>query len=206
MKTNPPSIVPIKDYLNYYWLEKYLDEGCSNFQNNECLSAEEFFLIVEWKNPKHGRRYLSYLTDKDIGTLTGNIYLAGKISDNASRKNRLEILLNDGKKNRRGIRLATASAILTILYPTEFTVYDVRVRKQLRKHGLWQEEPDEKPPFGDITYDKDVVNKYLEKYLPAVNSLREEGMSLRDCDRALWANDWLEDLREWMKNRHKSKS
>jgi len=184
-----------KDYLKYYWLEAdFLEKEVRlAFVENHFLTAEQFFAIVEWKVPRFGKIHLSYLRNDDIKQLTGEIYDAG-----SSKERRLEVLLKDSDgRNRRGIRLAMASAILTILYPTEFTVYDVRVRKQLRKCRLWLEDPD------DITNDKNVVNKYLEKYLPSVKTVAQKNnLLLRDCDRALWAKDWHEDLQDFIGERN----
>lgn len=174
-----------KDYLKYYWLEKYLEEEVQPFfEKEKYLTAEQFLAIIEWKNPKFGKTKLSYLKTKDIEKLFREVH-----DHHQSPEKQLEILIN-----KKGIKLATASAILTILYPTKFTVYDIRVRKQLKKRGLWNEKPD------DITNRIDVVDKYFNKYLPAVQKVKEENkiLILRDCDRALWAQDWYEDLQKFL--------
>lgn len=182
--------MPLKNYLKYYWLDNYLGKEVQpSFVDKGFLTAEEFFAIVEWKVPRFGKTKLSYLNSADIKKLTKRIYEA------SSSKERLQILLKDDDgKGRKGVRLAMASAILTVLYPEELTVYDIRVRKQLRKRGLWQEDPD------DITNDKYAIDKYLEEYLPRVRKLAQENnLSLRDCDRALWSEDWREDLQKFLK-------
>ena len=208
MKINPLSVGPIKDYLKYYWLEEYLEKKVQPaFVKNHFLTAEQFFAIIEWKNAKFGKMKLSYLKEEDIRKLTEDIYVADELSNrHDSKKRRLEILLweekeNGEKKNRKGIKLATASAILTILYPDEFTVYDIRVRKQLCNCGQWKKVQRRKEPGkwdpSDITYHENVVEEYFKEYLPAVEKLRN-GISLRDCDRALWAKDWHEDLEDFI--------
>ncbi len=168
--------------LKYYYLEQYLEtEVRPYFEKEHHLTSEQFFAIIEWKNPKFGKTKLTHLKPKDIEKLFKTIY-------GESREKQLKILVDI-----KGLKLATASAILTILYPERFTVYDVRVRKQLRKRGLWEEEPD------DITYCVDVVNRYFDKYLPPIEKLAtDSGLSLRDCDRALWAQDWHEDLMDFI--------
>ena len=87
-----------------------------------------------------------------------------------------------------------ASAILTILYPDRFTVYDIRVRKQLRKRGLWNEKQD------DITNRPNAIDIYFDKYIPAVKKVQQDSAisSFRECDRALWGQDWYEDLKEFI--------
>lgn len=181
----------LKTYDKYYDLERYLfDEVGPSFRDKHFLSIEQFFLIVAWKNPKFGIRRISQLREENaVREITEKIFSAG------SPHERLAVLLKEESGQRRhGIKLATASAVLTVLYPEEYTVYDIRVRKQLRKRGLWSEDPD------DITDDKDVVDKYFRVYLPKIKLLAQEsGLSLRDCDRALWAQDWYEDFKDFIK-------
>ena len=177
----------MEKYLKYYWLEKYIeDDVCSDFHNKKgVLASFQFFSIIEWKNPKVGKTHIAkeLREDENVKQLMEKIYHEKDLSK------KLSILLSVN-----GIKLATASAILTNLYPEEFTIYDIRVRKQLKKLGEWRENPD------DITYDIDVVRKYFEKYLSPLKKIaRENNLSLRDCDRALWAKDWSEDLRRFIK-------
>lgn len=200
----------MENFLKYYWLEQeYLEkEVRRDFHERKPkhLTVEEFFAIVEWKNPKFGKTKLSYLTDKDIRKFTEDI---GKETD---KKKQLEILLMDGAKDRKGIRLATASAVLTILYPDDFTVYDIRVRKQLAKGGVWEKvEKLRKDGIKeyipeDITGSKNQIQRYFTDYVPNVLMLgrklsTRKLLSLRDCDRFLWVRDWYEELRIFLKNR-----
>ncbi len=193
----------LKEYLKYYWLEeKYLQTDVPNAFHDihkKHLTVEQLFSIIEWKNKKFGIRNIPQLNDvKAVHELTEKIFNASSLSD------RLTILLREenGTK-RRGIKLATASAILTILYPEEFSVYDIRVRKQLMNRGLW-ERSEKKDKNGedlpiDITDDKAVVDKYFNLYLSKVQELATKNeLSLRDCDRALWAQDWHKDLQTFI--------
>lgn len=182
----------IKDYLQYYWLEQeYLEKIRLSFYEKKYLTAEEFFSIVEWKNPKFGKTKLSHLTTKEIENLSRNVYEASP-----SKEKRLEIMLKDEKGNKRkGIKLATASAILTILFPTEFTVYDVRVRSK----WILISPEDGKTMYPDITDNNQVAEIYFSDYLPKIKNFAEiNKMSLRDCDRALWAKSWHDDLTRFL--------
>ena|SRR3989344_8264472 len=193
----------MKNFLKYYWLEEYLErEVRPFFEEKGYLTAEQFFAIIEWKNPRFGKTKLSYMEDKDIRELTKNIGESIR-----SKEQQLEILLRNGGKNRKGIRLATASAILTILYPDSFTVYDIRVRKQLAKNKEWKlmrREDGEYAPE-DITGSKDEIGRYINEYIPKVSKvgqkLSSQKLSLRDCDRFLWAKDWYEDLQDFLYKR-----
>ncbi len=182
----------MKEYLKYYWLEtEYLEEVRLNFLQRGYLTAKELCTIVAWKNPKFGIRKLS----RELLTDVGAEKLTRSISGASTREERLHVLLytEDTKTKRKGIKLATASAILTILYPEEYTVYDIRVRKQLRSFGIWSENPD------DITDKGNVVELYFSRYLDVLlNLAKENDMTLRDLDRALWAKDWNEDLESFL--------
>ena len=114
-----------ENYLKYCHLELYLfDTVRKRFANGGCLSAFDFFCILIWKANRaksmHARRLLGYghgSLDETVVKLTRSVNRAG------SPKERLFVLMRNW-----GFRLPTASAILTVLYPEEFTVYDVRAR------------------------------------------------------------------------------
>jgi len=156
------------DYLKYYFLEDYLREVKRNFQKRGYLTPEEFFCIVIWKSNRAKTTIKRKLSkwgklDEVIEELTQDIYKTkGKL--------KLKVLRDKWRFN-----LPMAAAILTVLYPREFTVYDVRVRTQL---GLKESSN---------------INKYFKEFLPLV---RETGVgnSLRDKDRYLWGKSFYEDL------------
>lgn len=75
-----------------------------------------------------------------------------------------------------GFGLPMATAILSILYPENFTVYDVRVCGQLQRF----DDLKNKTNFGRIW------RTYCE-YRDAVNNAVPGSMSLRNKDRFLWA-------------------
>lgn len=90
-----------------------------------------------------------------------------------------------------------ASAILTVLYPEIFSIYDWRVRSQLKHPQKFNQK------FPDISYSHDRVKQYFEEYIPQVLQAGREiaknpNLSLRDCDRLLWAKSWYEDLRDFL--------
>jgi hypothetical protein len=82
-----------------------------------------------------------------------------------------------------GFRLPMASAILTVLYPDEFSIYDVRVCDTLGAfHAL-----------GDWTNFDRVWEGYKE-YLARVREEGPDGSSLRDADRYLWGKSFHDQL------------
>jgi len=164
------------DYLELYDMERYLfDVVKTAFHQNGKLSAFDFFCIVIWKaNRAKSKVALKLLSRDDNGRMDLNAIaedLTSAIAKARDDKERMRILIE-----RWDFRLPTASAILTVLYPETFTVYDIRVCNELANHhsvqnrsrfyALWT---------GYQLYLDDV--KRREPAIPA----------LRDKDRTLWA-------------------
>jgi hypothetical protein len=82
-----------------------------------------------------------------------------------------------------GFRVPMASAILTVLYPMSFTVYDFRVCEELKR---FQNLPN-KTNFDSLW------NEY-KSFLDAVNEAGPSGYSLRDKDRCLWGKSFSRQL------------
>ncbi|HEY2934406.1 MAG TPA: hypothetical protein VGK99_21925 [Acidobacteriota bacterium] len=115
------------DYIKYYSLENYLfSDVTTAFQERGYLTAEEFFSIVIWKANRAKSRIKRKLLahGKDVSTVIKN--LTQEINDAANDRERLTLLLEKWR-----LALPMATAILTVLYPNRFTVYDVRARQQL---------------------------------------------------------------------------
>ncbi len=94
------------------------------------ISAFDFFSIVIWKSNRVKSTIAKRLQKMDpaerfelepiVRDLTSALFIA------ASARDRLSILTQTWR-----FKLAMASAILTVLWPDEFTVYDVRACGQL---------------------------------------------------------------------------
>ncbi len=82
-----------------------------------------------------------------------------------------------------GLSLAMASAILTVLYPADFSVYDKRVCEQL---GAFYKLKHRR--FSDRLWDD------YQNYLKAVKAEVPDGLSLRDKDRYLWGRSFYEGV------------
>ena len=113
-------------YLEYYDIEKYLfSKVYERFHRDGHIAAFDFFSIVAWKSNRPKGMIREALRercpdlDQAVKSLTGDIHEA------ADHENRLKMLLDV-----RGIGLPMATAILTVLYPDHFTVYDTRVCNQ----------------------------------------------------------------------------
>ncbi len=162
------------DYLRYYHLENYLFEDVyRRFHAEGVLCAFDFFSIVIWKanraKSRVARRLLSQAEaddlDEAVGKLTKSLFEAD------TPRERLRILMEDW-----AFLLPMASAVLSVLWPDDFTVYDIRVCDELGDfHQLvnWTRFERTWPNY--------------EKFREGVRSEGSAGMSLRDKDRYLWA-------------------
>ena len=175
------------DYLPYYDLEKYLFETVSpRFAADRTLSAFDFFSIVIWKanraKSKIARRLLAHGNYTDLDSAVGAVL--AEVAAARSPKEKLRGFIEGW-----GFLLPMASAILTILYPDEFTVYDIRVCNEI----------------GDYHW---VVNKSryeaiwdgYSKYVAAVKQNAPTDLSLRDKDRWLWGKSFVEQLKDDIAN------
>ena len=177
--------------LKLYDLERYLFEDVQNsFHRHGQLPAFDFFCIIIWKANRAKTKIAQRLLNKADGVndleaqvreLTSTIFQASGPNE------RLRILMVDW-----GFRLPMASAILTVLYPKEFTVYDVRVCDELNNHHMLQN----KTKFEGLW-------EGYQRFVEDVSSTYPEIHSLRDKDRAHWAKSFEKQLRRDIENEFK---
>ena len=168
------------NYLKYYFLEDSLfSEVTTAFQGRGYLTAEEFFSIVIWKANRAKSRIKQKLLahNKDLATIVKT--LTQEIHDAPNDQERLSLFLTKWR-----FPLPMASAILAVLYPDRFTVYDVRAREQLE--------------IKDFAGRKNEVDHYFTDFLPKVTGITH-ARTLRDKDRYLWGKSVYEDLRNFLK-------
>ena len=172
------------DYSKYYRLETYLlDEVGPGFRKNGTLTTFDFFTIVVWKanrsKSKVAQRMLKVGAPLKLTTMDECVAkLAAELVKAGSAQKRLQVLLQSW-----GFRLPMASAILTILYPDEFTVYDVRVTGVLGKFAA----------LGSVQYSEKLWTKY-QAYVKAVRDAVPTKEKLRDKDRYLWGKSFALQL------------
>ncbi len=164
------------DPTRYYDLERYLfDDVRPRFASEGSLGAFDFFSMVIWKANRAKSKIAQLLRRKDpdkrqalepiVRDLTRSLHAA--LDDEA----RLKLLMATW-----GFGLPMATAILTVLWPENFTAYDVRVCEQLEH-------------FADLknkTNFRQIWRGYCE-YRQAVSAAVPGSQSLRDKDRYLWA-------------------
>ncbi len=170
----------MKDFLRLYNLEAYLfSEVTKRFREEGTLSAFDFFCIIIWKANRAKSKVAARLNKKGHSTLEEAVAALlneiGKASDN---RGRLEVLISQWR-----FRLPMATAILTVLYPEDFTIYDVRVCNVLKN-------------FKDLQYKTnfEVLWKRYMEYVEAVLSAGPAQLELREKDRYLWGKSFAEQL------------
>lgn len=164
------------DFSKYYSLEEYLfNEVRVNFEKRGYLTSEEFFCIVIWKAVRAKTLILRKLLAKNqpldvtVRQLTSDLVMANSSQD------KLSLLLDKWK-----FRLPMASAILTVLYPDDFTIYDVRVCASLN--------------IKDFSGCKSQIDQYFNYFLPKIKNVRN-GKTLRENDKFLWGQSFYNDLK-----------
>lgn len=170
------------NYLALYDLEAYLFRDVrEKFRENGYLPAFDFFCIVIWKANRAKSKLAKRLLAKGYDNLETAVHdLTTGLSRQQTPKERLRYLW-DGSS--WGFYLPMASAILTVLYPEDFTVYDVRVCEALNDfHSL-----------GAVSNFDRLWTQY-QNFKSRVEQATPEGLTLRDKDRYLWAKSFHEQL------------
>jgi len=157
--------------LAYYNPETYLFPLIERrFAENGSLDARALHLIIDWKASRARTLHRDRLIAASGSFEAAAEGIAADLRTAPGPEQRLQALLTTW-----GFRLPTASAILAVLYPDTFTVYDIRVCNILgRFHGL-----------GDRRWSPALWSEY-QAFAAAVRSAAPAGLSLRDCDRWLW--------------------
>jgi hypothetical protein len=175
------------DCRKFYNLENYLFEEVSKrFFEHGYLAVFDFFCIVLWKANRSKSKIAKRLLSKGHPDLNSAVVsLTKSLADAADNEMRMKILIVEW-----GFRLPMASAILTVLYPLSFSVYDYRsceVLDRLNPEDSFVNLPN-KTNF-------DSLWSGYEKFIIAVHEATPSEYSLRDKDRWLWGNSLHQQLK-----------
>jgi hypothetical protein len=157
------------DYRKFYDDETYLlDEVSPHFRNTGELEAPDFYMLLSWKANRAKNYHRDRMKDK-AGSFQGAVSaIASELHSNTGCKQKLQVLMS-----KWGFYIPTATAILTILYPDDFTVYDKNVCKEVQcPYTPWRE-------FSDHLWTQ------YETFKAAVIQNTPANFSLRDKDRFL---------------------
>ena len=170
------------DFQQYYYLENYLFHTVQpRFLEQGYLSAFDFFCIVIWKANRAKSKIAKRLLSKKHADLDSAVYeLTTKLSQQVTAKDKLAYLWLRGNW---GFLLPMASAVLTVLYPEEFTVYDSRVCDML----------DDFHNLTNITNIDNLWDRY-QKFKAKVEEVAPKDLNLRDKDRYLWGKSFHDQL------------
>ena len=111
------------DPIAYYNPEKLIfPEIAQSFSDNGTLDPIGLYLILDWKAPRARTKHRSRLASIAGSFSRAASEIAAELHAAPAPEEKLGLLLT-----KWGFQLPTASAILTVLYPDMFTVYDRRV-------------------------------------------------------------------------------
>lgn len=172
-------LADVESELDYYFLERYLFEKVGpSFRVDGSLSAFDFFSILIWK-ANRAKSYAAERLKKQHPSLEEAVRsLALTLHRASNRRERFEVLVEG-----YGFRLPTTSAILSVLWPDDFSVYDVRVCDTLCDFTK----------IGDISNTSAMWLRY-DEYIEGVKRSVPGTLSLRDKDRVLWARSAMRQL------------
>jgi len=175
----------IMDYSKFYRndLEKYLfDDVINKFEENGYINAFDFFCIIIWKANRAKTKVANKICKIEKSNYLDQICinLTREIYKEADDKEKLRILL---KKWKFGLPMA--SAILTVLYPTRFTVYDIRVCNVLKDfHNLTNKGIDNK------------IKGYFDFIIRVKDVAKTKKKSLRNIDKFMWGESFYNELKK----------
>jgi len=172
-----------EDYLSYYNLETYLFNTIhARFHKEQKLDSFDLFSIIIWKANRSKSKLARRLIQKAGSLDAAAEQLTKALYSEKSNEDRLSLALKVW-----GFRLPMASAILTVLWPDDFTVFDIRVCQEL---SLLQ--------LGDFSNLGNLIVKNLWPrycaYCEAVKKAVPQYSSLRDKDRFLWGQSAARQL------------
>jgi|ERR1017187_359902 hypothetical protein len=158
------------DYLKFYDSESYLINDVSEaFRKTGKLKPIDFMTMLIWKAERaknYHKRRLAKLGGCTFAEAVSK--LATGIYQSANHKQRLECLMG-----KWWFQLPTATAILTLLYPKDFTVFDWRVCGEVKiDYEPW--------------YSKNFSDAVWDHYISFKKAVEEKGpqyLTLRDKDR-----------------------
>lgn len=141
------------------------------------LVKRDVLLILKWKLGRIKKSNSETVADKKMAEINGAVRDA--------RKAGCEIDAVKALDRVPGIGLATATAILTVCYPDEFTIIDQRALESLNLFPSTL--PDAMRTSKGYSADYWTAEDYVNEYLPTVKERSKLwSCKLRSADQALW--------------------
>jgi len=167
------------DYKDYYHLEKYIrGQVFNNFHERGSIGATDFFCIIIWKANRAKSKIANKLRKVEPDLELCCNQLTRKLFDAKSAKEKLYVLIKE-----YDFKLPMGSAILSILYPLDFSVYDYRVCEALNSFSsLYHLTSFEKTWTG------------YNNYIQAVKDCTDPSLNLIEKDQYLWGKSFYNQL------------
>jgi hypothetical protein len=153
---------------------------------NESNESLDFFCTIIWKANRAKSRIANRPLKFNPNLNEGIKDLTNKTYQAKEDKGKLKILLVN-----YGFRLPMASAILSLLYPKNFTVYNIRVCDTFPNYE----------GIHNLTFEK--LWTGYSNYIDNVRNYGNLNLSLRDKDRLLWGKSFCERLNSDLKTEFK---
>ena len=174
------------DPIKYYNLEQFLfNDVRKRFHKKHSIGAFDFFSIIIWKSnrskSKVAKRLLNKTKGSDLEQISRSI--SAGIAKAKTDKDKMKCLIVDW-----GFKLAIASAILTILYPDRFTIYDYRAAGQVKEGEKLKNEVEFEEIWAGYV-------AFMGK-----GAAIPHGKNLREKDYYLFGKSRMEDLNADLKN------
>ena len=154
--------IDFKKYVMLYSLEDYLFSVVGpQIKKRGYINFDDFYKIAMWKSARQKPNYLQ--NKNNIESISKDAFLI---------KGELEKM--DKLCSLKGVGIPTASAILTIVYPENYAVIDVRCIEMLQELGY--------------SIKKTITPNNWLIYLDIVRKIaKENNITSRDVDKALFA-------------------
>jgi len=182
------------NFEKYYNLEEFLfNEVRYNFHKRKPkhLTPFEILSIVIWKAERNKKRVKSSLLKEGVVNTISNTlrnYQQGKEEDVVEELTKIY-----------GIGIPTASAFLTVLYPSDFTVVDVRAKETFENHPHLKNYCKGKNCF--ISNPSENVKGYIDYLNKCKKASVNFGFKdLRAFDKAIWGYSFFSDLSDYVKD------
>lgn len=168
------------DYCQFADDERYLFGVVSQrFATQGWLDAFDVMSIARWKAERARLHVARRLVSRGAKTVdAGARALTSALSSASTDHERFRVVIGAW-----GFGMPMGSAILTVCFPTVFSVYDIRVCSQL---GEFEK-------LGDVG-DVDAAWTGYQSFLRAVRNASPAGLTLRECDLWLWGRSRHKDL------------
>lgn len=159
------------------------------FRREGSLGAYDLFFIVRWKANRAITKVAKSLVAvgrADLETIARR--MSREIAEASTPREKFMVVSDTWR-----LRLPMASAILTVMYPETFTVFDVRACDELRG-------------FHEIVHRTNLESRWAG-YLAFKAAVEREApahLSLRDKDRYLWALSRHRGLEAWLAKGHQA--